>query len=261
MQGVEMQRTRGGDPSVSCSAWLQQVPDSVLVRDLAIPGTHNSACVDSMGFHIGWNWARCQQATLEAQLHMGVRYFDLRLADCFHDDIYVTHTLCTSMTLAQSVEVFSCFLESHPSEFVMVCMKKDWKHRGKWKRTSDARMVQILEQLPLSTPIRDPMVGDLRGQCIVVALDLPGVGLCGEVSWRDSLFSRCDCWDLQNTQGAKLKVSAYLEEAQQVSCERIRFLGCNVVVGVKWPQMVAKEMNPWLRTRLKQVSLLSLIHI
>eukprot|EP00656_Telonema_subtile_P013857 TRINITY_DN17049_c0_g1_i1.p1 TRINITY_DN17049_c0_g1~~TRINITY_DN17049_c0_g1_i1.p1 ORF type:complete len:132 (+),score=13.46 TRINITY_DN17049_c0_g1_i1:199-594(+) len=90
---MELQPTKPGDPSVGCSAWMHLVPDTLPIHELAVPGTHNSACVQPKGFHVAWPWARCQGSTLQAQLHMGVRYFDLRLADTFDDDIYVTHKL------------------------------------------------------------------------------------------------------------------------------------------------------------------------
>ena len=54
-------------------------------RIRALPGTHNSACYQPSSWMrlstIGWPWAKCQSVTLEDQLRMGFRCFDLRLTD------------------------------------------------------------------------------------------------------------------------------------------------------------------------------------
>jgi len=266
MQPIELKEPRAGnDPSVGCDAWLGLVPDQVPVADLALPATHNSACVSSKRFHIGWSWAKCQTLSIADQLALGVRAFDLRLSDCFHEgQIDVTHTLCSSITLRQVVEVVARFLAAQPSEFVVLSLQRDWEHRNKWTEESDILLCETLHGiLPLAFYSESqPTVGELRGQCLVCTKQMAAVGVAAG-GWPEQFFARNDCWDLGSINATQLAVSAHVhdcldENSTEHSTEgdrAMRWLGCNVVVGVRPPSWVAGRVNTHLREHLQQVYL------
>jgi hypothetical protein len=85
-------------------AWMARLPDDLLLKDLrTIPGSHNSCTAKGLAFadRLMWGWAQCQCHSLDEQLAMGVRAFDLRLADDVQgDEIFVTHRLVSNLTLA-----------------------------------------------------------------------------------------------------------------------------------------------------------------
>ena len=82
----EVAMTRGGSasdafkPNVDHSQWMAQLNNSRLVADLSLPGTHD-ACTGE-GWHlasqIGKSAATTQDLTIDEQLKVGVRVFDLR---------------------------------------------------------------------------------------------------------------------------------------------------------------------------------------
>jgi len=57
--------------------WMSSVSDETFISELSIPGTHDSAS-DERGCN--GDACQCQDATLEEQLNLGVRAFDIRLS-------------------------------------------------------------------------------------------------------------------------------------------------------------------------------------
>ena len=53
--------------------WMSKVNDNVRLVDLSIPGTHDSGATHSIADVAG----KCQDSSIEEQLKMGVRFFDL----------------------------------------------------------------------------------------------------------------------------------------------------------------------------------------
>nr|XP_054590779.1 PI-PLC X domain-containing protein 1 [Nothobranchius furzeri] len=70
-------------------------------------------------------WATTQNKTIEEQLSMGIRYFDLRVAHKPNDpssDLYFTHVIYTHLTVLETLVSVLNWLNSHPKEIViLVC--------------------------------------------------------------------------------------------------------------------------------------------
>uniref|UniRef100_A0A3B4EQP7 PI-PLC X domain-containing protein 1-like n=1 Tax=Pundamilia nyererei TaxID=303518 RepID=A0A3B4EQP7_9CICH len=71
-----------------------------------------------------FRWATTQQdKTIEEQLSMGIRYFDLRVAHKPNDsssDLYFTHVIYTHVTVLETLESVAAWLEAHPKEIVIL---------------------------------------------------------------------------------------------------------------------------------------------
>ncbi|CAI5685309.1 unnamed protein product [Oreochromis niloticus] len=64
-----------------------------------------------------------QDKTIEEQLSMGIRYFDLRVAHKPNDsssDLYFTHVIYTHVTVLETLESVAAWLEAHPKEIVIL---------------------------------------------------------------------------------------------------------------------------------------------
>lgn len=55
--------------------WMESLSDDILISNINIPGTHDSAAQ----YIALQKWSRCQDASIKNQLEMGVRYLDIRL--------------------------------------------------------------------------------------------------------------------------------------------------------------------------------------
>ncbi|AWP11397.1 putative PI-PLC X domain-containing protein 1-like [Scophthalmus maximus] len=129
--------------------WMSALPErlwDVPLTDLAIPGSHDamSYCLDvnsplvrtesdSFRFLDGlfycitrpaiFKWATTQDKSIEEQLSMGIRFFDLRVAHKPHDsssDLYFTHVIYTHLTVLETLSSVAAWLESHPREVVIL---------------------------------------------------------------------------------------------------------------------------------------------
>ena len=58
--------------------WLSQINDNVLLSQLSLPGTHNSAAA-----YLSLPSVQCQGASVSEQLNYGVRFLDIRVARTF----------------------------------------------------------------------------------------------------------------------------------------------------------------------------------
>lgn len=67
--------------------WMSQLDDQVQLRDLSIPGTHDSISRLGACHHI----STTQYATLEEQLDAGIRFFDLRVKTDSGRDLKMVH--------------------------------------------------------------------------------------------------------------------------------------------------------------------------
>lgn len=129
--------------------WMSALPEElwdVPLTDLAIPGSHDamSYCLDISSplvrsesdffrvldgmcccftRHIIFKWATTQDKSIEEQLSLGIRYFDLRIAHKQNDcspDLYFTHVLYTHLTVLETLMSVAGWIKSHPKEVVIL---------------------------------------------------------------------------------------------------------------------------------------------
>nr|XP_020458984.1 PI-PLC X domain-containing protein 1-like isoform X2 [Monopterus albus] len=133
----------------SCQDWMAALPEQlwdIPLTHLAIPGSHDamSYCLDinsplvrseSSSFRlldrlfycftrpIIFRWATTQDKSIEEQLSMGIRYFDLRIAHKPNDsssNLYFTHVIYSHVTVLETLMSVATWLESHPKEVVIL---------------------------------------------------------------------------------------------------------------------------------------------
>ncbi|XP_028443599.1 PI-PLC X domain-containing protein 1 isoform X1 [Perca flavescens] len=141
---------------LGCQDWMSALPAElwdVPLTNLAIPGSHDamSYCLDinsplvpseSDFFRLLdrlfscftrpaiFRWATTQDKSIEEQLSMGIRFFDLRVAHKPDDSssyLYFTHVIYTHLTVVVSTVIIletlasvATWLDSHPKEIVIL---------------------------------------------------------------------------------------------------------------------------------------------
>ncbi|XP_041790672.1 PI-PLC X domain-containing protein 1 [Chelmon rostratus] len=134
---------------LSCQDWMSALPEELWdtpLTNLAIPGSHDamSYCLDINSplipsesdlfrlldglFYcftrpVIFRWATTQDKSIEEQLSMGIRFFDLRVAHKPKDsssDLYFTHVIYTHLTVLETLVSVAAWLESHPKEVVIL---------------------------------------------------------------------------------------------------------------------------------------------
>lgn len=162
--------------------WLKFMPDNVLLSQLTIPGTHNSAACHFSLFSV-----KCQGASITEQLKHGVRFLDFRVTRPFFanscgglfsgnpDDLQIIHgnfpvRVPKSVKLEDALNEVYAFLQQHPSEIVIVSIKMEgntdiWSGDEFpdliWKRYIEPTQQRWF------LPNKIPAVGEARGKAVL----------------------------------------------------------------------------------------------
>jgi 1-phosphatidylinositol phosphodiesterase len=103
--------------------WMKDVSDDESLTLMRFPGSHDSGASKSLADIAGV----CQDASIEDQLNMGVRYLDIRLF-AYHNYLTVCHgSINQDLSFSQVVETNVSFLKAHPSETVLLSVKEEQK--------------------------------------------------------------------------------------------------------------------------------------
>ncbi|XP_063057609.1 PI-PLC X domain-containing protein 1 [Engraulis encrasicolus] len=132
--------------------WMSTLSEKlwdIPLTNLAIPGSHDtmSYCLDTSSplvrsesdtfrvldglFYcftrpVIYRWATTQEKGVIEQLKEGIRYFDLRIAHKPRDktdDLYFTHVIYTYVTVMETLQEMSSWLDAHPKEVVILALR------------------------------------------------------------------------------------------------------------------------------------------
>lgn len=103
-------------------AWMALVNDEDLVSSLSIPGTHDSAAYTQP-----WPFVATQTMNIAEQLHAGIRYFDLRCGVVNNSTEMVHGPRLLGLRLQTVLDTMYTWLDSHPTEGLIVQIKEDRK--------------------------------------------------------------------------------------------------------------------------------------
>lgn len=182
--------------SANLSSWMSTVDSALPLSALSIPGTHNSPTC-----HVALPSVRCQAVPVLEQLNNGVRFLDVRVSCPVYnrkgsnatatpsspkedDDVaaaasvpelaLVHSAFPISLTgpkyLSSLLETVYAFLSAHPSETVLLSLKREGIGRG-----TDADLAQILHAHYVRprrdrwyTSPRVPTLAQSRGRIVLV---------------------------------------------------------------------------------------------
>jgi hypothetical protein len=155
---------------------MTALPDDIPISELSIPGTHNSAAINTTRPTL---WA-CQCHSITEQLNRGIRLLDIRLKPKTISQNDVEFKTCHGrlgffganefQSFDEVLEECIQFLKENPGETVIMIVKID-----DWRRIRPARHPQILRQLqdvlnrlPLLTVPHLPALGECRGRLYLI---------------------------------------------------------------------------------------------
>ena len=114
--------------------WMENIPDETKLSSMSIPGTHDS-CTQNVDMRYIF---QCQDASIATQLKYGYRYLDMRLVlekRSGQETLVLKHNIARckvsdspfsrTLTLADVLKDVYAFLDEHPNETVIMCMKAE----------------------------------------------------------------------------------------------------------------------------------------
>ncbi|CNL02656.1 phosphatidylinositol diacylglycerol-lyase [Yersinia mollaretii] len=103
--------------------WMGKLDGSILLSNISIPGTHNSAAI--FPFMTPTGQIQTQRWDIDIQLNNGIRFLDIRcrliedVLALYHGNVYLNQNL--SDVLASCL----VFLKNNPTEFIMLSIKQE----------------------------------------------------------------------------------------------------------------------------------------
>ena len=135
------------------------------LSQLSIPGTHDSgALYEPLG-----GTAKCQNTTITQQLNFGVRFLDIRCCD-INDAFYIYHgSVDERQTFIQVLDQVIGFLNSNPSECVIMSVKSECTPSGttrSFEATFDSYVATNPSKWYLGSTV--PALNTVRGQIVLL---------------------------------------------------------------------------------------------
>lgn len=186
--------------------WMKKLRDDINIRNLAIPGTHDSCAfdftskpliVDSFGYTQVWN--------LDEQLYAGIRYFDIRV----RSNGWVYHGIRgTTSSFVSVMETFVSFLIAHPHEGLIMRLQCNPLDDVEACMTNDVLSVldKYKSKLLLTTQV--PFVKDIRGKVFLIVENLR---YDNAFKWKGGQMALQDYFSDITVEDKRKKVKEYIE--------------------------------------------------
>lgn len=181
--GVEARKLEERDMMLD---WMSHLDDETPINDIYIPGTHDSGALYSF---LGVS-GKCQSYSIEEQLKMGVRFFDIRL-QLRGDELAVVHSFVDQkLSFDEVLDEIEEFLTKNPSEFIIISIKEDADAREPalpFEVAVESALRENLGSLLSSSAELPSSVGKARGKVHIVSrYGGASMGVPAHSGWADS---------------------------------------------------------------------------
>lgn len=174
--------------------WMSLVPDSKLISELSIPGTHDSAAMKREGFDKPR--LTTQARTIREQLENGVRFLDLRIGYVNNEFGLYHEKFSVNLSFASVRDACRQFLDDHPRETIIASIKNE--HDGGGNRLSfRARFLKYVDETPGLWDLRTaaegyPTLGEVRNKIVLFRrfpldseAEFIGINACGAAGGKE----------------------------------------------------------------------------
>lgn len=192
------------DPSV-LSDWMGELPDSIRLEDINIPGTHDSAAINTYTHTV----YACHYATITEQLNGGIRCLDVRIKVKEQNEqiVFVTchgaiggqTTLNEFQSLRSLLDECAGFLRAHSTETIVMSLKiDDWRVAELKQYQAMDELRFILEAYPTKSNYqRLGTLGEARGKIVLLNRINEDIRLGAPMFWTQNTKKEYaqDTWD------------------------------------------------------------------
>lgn len=148
-----------GDPATDQADWMAALPDDKKIREMFIPGTHDT-CASEIG-----KIAECQSWRSEQQLRAGIRVLDVRPAHV-DDELNVFHGIVDcKWKWSEEVEVVETFLKEHPQEAVFMRIRREDDKGDHGKSFHEAILAELKDPAVWHTDFSGDWGNATLGEC------------------------------------------------------------------------------------------------
>ena len=205
--------------SVLLPEWMKSLHDTLPVCKISIPGTHDSGAVK------GGKMLKTQSVGISAQLQQGIRAFDIRL-EKKNGKLGVFHSRAFQDMYWEDdvLPAFIGFLQAHPSETLVVSLKKEGGESQDYASLLSASLSAPAHQRCFVMDFRPELtLGDCRGKILFLHRDYvmdsyPGAAC---LNWEDDSTCLLTLRDKSGKEGCALLEDEYQYESGKGADKKI----------------------------------------
>lgn len=222
---------------------MSAIPDSKFLYEISVPGTH-----DTMA-RAGVLWAWCQSLSLNTQLEIGIRFFDIRCRH-FKNGLPIHHGIVyENCNFTDCMNTMASFVRSNPSECVLVRVTDEYEEaectrtfcQTVWEDLQNYRDILWLEEK--ISPIKD-----VRGK-IVILRDFKKEDKPIGIDYTSLDIE--DDWSVSNLDHKWGKVKAHLDKARTQVDTKMLLTFNSCTKGGDAPREIARTLNPKLHSYVR----------
>ncbi|MCR4674127.1 MAG: phosphatidylinositol-specific phospholipase C [Lachnospiraceae bacterium] len=190
LSSFSINEVKAADNNISATDWMSNISDDTYLSSVTVPGTHDSATA-----HIFPSFfLQCQTQSFKEQLNSGYRYLDIRLALDETEEgekLKFIHSFGTCKKGSSFLQLFSEtlyledalediyeFLDEHPSETIIFCVKSE--NSDDDPSVFESKFFEAIDENSSKwyTENEIPSLGDVRGKIVLATRfeDVNGLG-------------------------------------------------------------------------------------
>ena len=237
--------------------WMSQVSDDAKIKEMSLPGSHDSGATHSIADVAG----KCQDLDIKTQLNIGVRFLDLRI-QLINDEFIITHAFVKqNLTLKEVLDDIDSFLNKNNEEFLLLSIKEEESSVDSSLNYNEALKRDLVKYDTISLDnILPTTLGEARGKAYVLSRSWCDFGVPCYSGWRDDTsFDMNDLYvqDNYNIQDVEEKKNNILDTIEYANNNPdklvLNFTSCYLDPGFppSYAGTTALAINPWLESNIK----------
>ena len=227
-------------------SWMAQLPDSLLLSALTIPGTHNSCSYQAENLFIE-SWVKCQNFSIRQQLNMGVRFFDIRCRAI--DDNFTIHhgSIYLKLNFEEVLKDLCAYLEENPTECLLMRIKEEYKTKNCYLQFHEIFYIYFNEEYAKNhfyANAKIPTLGEVRGKIILLRDFSCSYNDNTGIFWSDFyLMDIKDNWKEDNELAKLDDILNHFKKNDFPERTQLSIIFCSIGEG-KIPKAAADKINP-----------------
>ena len=163
--------------------WMKNVDDSTSLREINMPGSHDTMALYSIGNLAG----QCQSLPLYDQLELGVRFLDIRLQED-HNSLKAVHGFVDQRaSFASITKTIEKYLDEYPTEFLIMSIKEEATAKNSTISFEDSLKTYLTSDIYLKGSDIPANLGEVRGKVMLLSRYANStIGVPAFNGWQDS---------------------------------------------------------------------------
>ena len=236
--------------------WMSQLDDNVSIRNINMPGSHDTMALYSIADLAG----QCQSLSLHDQLNLGVRFLDIRLKED-HDKLKAVHGFIDQKVSFETItKTIEEFIEKNPSEFIIMSVKEEADSSNSEISFENSLKTYLNKDIYLKDTELPNKLGDVRGKVMLLSrYEGSTIGVPAYDGWKDSVSFTLpndiyvqDTYQITSAEQKQDEIVKCFNEAGHAL--KINFLSAyrTDTFPPSYAVSAAEDINPWINEEINK---------